>query len=250
MRSISNQGEAPGLEKIQENLERVRQRIRQVALNSGRDPDGIILVCVTKTAGAKTIAELIRMGVTDIGESRVQDAREKFAKIFQGQGNIRWHMVGHLQKNKARFAVRIFDMIHSVDSLQLVEELDAQAGLRGTKAGGRLDILLQVNTSLDLTKFGLEPKDVFELVKQAPNFRNINIRGLMTIAPIVKDPGDARPFFRKLKTLREEIMLRYKDIDMTYLSMGMSQDFEVAIQEGANIVRIGTAIVGRGAGHL
>ncbi len=227
---------------LKENLQRVRDRIRRVALSLGRDPDEIILVCVTKTAPVETVNELIKLGISEIGESKVREAQDKFTKIIQQ--NIRTHMVGHLQKNKARFAVKIFDIIHSVDSFQLAEELDRQVAIRGLRSGDKLDILLQINVSGEKTKFGIEPKGVFDLIEKVSRLRNVKIKGLMTIAPIVKDPEEARPFFRRLKELREEIISKYKEIDMSYLSMGMSQDFEVAIQEGANIVRIGTAIVG------
>ncbi len=228
---------------IGENLEEVRDRIRQTALRSGRNPEEIRLVCVTKTAGVQTIKELIRLGITDIGENRVQDAQEKIAQI--PDKDIKWHMVGHLQRNKVKYAVGLFDMIHSVDSLGLAEELDRQVSLRGAKSKTQLDVLLQINTSGEETKFGIEPEGVFDLIKEISKLNNIRIKGLMTITPIVKYPEEARQFFRKLKELKEEIILKYKEVDMNYLSMGMSQDFEVAIEEGANILRIGTAILGK-----
>lgn len=233
---------------LEESLKKVRNRIREAALSSGRDPGEIRLVCVTKSVGAEIIKELISLGITDIGESKVQDAQQKISQITDKE--IRWHMVGHLQRNKAKSAVRLFDMIHSVDTFGLAEELDRQVSLRGLKLKDRLDILIQVNVSGEKTKFGIEPKEVFGLIEKILKLKNVRIKGLMTIAPIVKDPQEARPFFRRLRELKEEIVSRYKGIDMDYLSMGMSQDFEVAIEEGANILRIGTAILGKSEGPL
>jgi len=221
---------------ISENLRAVRGRIKEAAGRAGRRADDIILVCVTKTAGIPGIEEALAAGAADIGESRVQDAEIKFMAIGK---RAKWHLIGHLQTNKVKDAARIFDLIHSVDSLKLAEEISKRAGADGKTQ----EILIEVKTSKEAAKYGVGTEAVFELIKKASALPHIKIMGLMTMAPIVPDAGQARPYFRRLRELSEGISAKKIDnVSMRYLSMGMTQDFEVAIEEGANIVRIGRAI--------
>jgi len=223
---------------IRENLERIREKIRVKSELVGRDPQETTLVAVTKTVEADRIEEAIAAGVNIIGESRVQEAKEKYGKV---ESKIIWHLVGHLQRNKAKDAVKIFDLIHSVDSTKLAKEIDKQA----KKAGKIQKILVEVNASGEESKYGLSPEEVITFLKEVSGFPNIKVEGLMTMAPFYENPEDCRPYFRKLRELREEIKAEnIKDVEMVYLSMGMSSDFEVAIEEGSNMVRIGKAIFG------
>ncbi len=223
---------------IRENLERIREKIRVKSELVGRDPQEITLVAVTKTVEADRIEEAIAAGVNIIGESRVQEAKEKYRKV---ESKIIWHLVGHLQRNKAKDAVKIFDLIHSVDSTKLAKEIDKQA----KKVGKIQKILVEVNASGEESKYGLSPEEVITFLKEVSGFPNIKVEGLMTMAPFYENPQDCRPYFRKLRELREEIKAEnIKDVEMVYLSMGMSSDFEVAIEEGSNMVRIGKAIFG------
>jgi len=220
---------------IKDNLERVRDRIARAAFSKGRDPSDILLVAVSKTVEPERILEAVEAGVTDLGENRVQEARSKIEAL----GRIaRWHLIGTLQRNKAKYAVKLFDMIQSVDSVALVQELEKRAA----KEEKRVEVLVEVKTSFEETKHGVEPAHVEELVKEILQKEHLVFKGLMTIAPYVDDPELARPYFRQLRVLRDQ--LEEKGIPVEHLSMGMSNDFEVAIQEGATMVRIGTAIFG------
>lgn len=221
---------------ISENLKIVRIRIEEAARRAGRRADEIILVCVTKTVAVPQIEEALAAGAADIGESRVQDAEVKFKAIYP---RAKWHLIGHLQTNKVKDAVRIFDLIHSVDSLKLAEEISGRAGASGKTQ----EILIEVKTSEETTKYGVAPGEVFDLVEKAAVLPHIKIMGLMTMAPLVPDPQEARPYFKRLRELSEAIASRkMANVNMRYLSMGMTQDFEAAIEEGANMVRIGHAI--------
>ena len=231
---------------ISENLKIVRGRIEEAARRAfrprpcmqerGRRADDIILVCVTKTVAAPQIEEALAAGVADIGESRIQEAEVKFKAIGP---RARWHLIGHLQTNKVKDAVRIFDLIHSVDSLKLAEEISGRAGVFGKTQ----EILIEVKTSEEAAKYGVPPEEVFDLVEKAAVLPHIKIMGLMTMAPLVPDPQEARPYFKRLRELSEAIASRkMANVNMRYLSMGMTQDFEAAIEEGANMVRIGHAI--------
>jgi len=223
---------------LRENLERIREKIRVKSELVGRDPREITLVVVTKTVKADRIEEAIAAGVNIIGESRVQEAKEKYEKV---KSRIIWHLVGHLQSNKAKDAVKIFDLIHSVDSAKLAKEIDKQA----RKAGKIQKILVEVNVSGEESKYGLGPEEVITFLQEVSRLPDIKVKGLMTMAPLYENPEDCRPYFRKLKELVEEVKAEnIKNVEMTYLSMGMSNDFEVAIEEGSNMVRIGRAIFG------
>ena len=214
---------------IKENLEDVKRRIRLAAEKVGRDPISIKLLVVTKEAEFDQIKEAIEFGISDVGENRVKDAINK-KKLFDSH-ILTWHMIGHLQSNKVKDAVKTFSLIHSVDSLKLAYVIDAEAG----KEGKTQDILLELNVSGEESKFGIKPETLSEFVKEVKCLKHVNLLGLMTMAPLCEDQEKARPYFKKLKELSDKHS--FKEI-----SMGMTQDFEVAIEEGATIVRIGSAI--------
>ena len=223
---------------IQENLSRLQDRIAKAAERSGHDPHSICLVAVSKTKPASLILEAIDAGVTDIGENRVQEAQSKWNQIDR---SVRWHLVGHLQRNKVKQALAIFDLIHSVDSLRLLAEIDR----RSAQLNQRTDVLIQVNTSGEPSKYGVEPDQTLDLIESGLDYEHVRINGLMTIGAFLPDPEAVRPSFVLLQQLREKIVgQQFPGIDMEYLSMGMTNDFEVAIEEGANLVRVGTAIFG------
>ena len=223
---------------IKENVKSVTQRISRCCEKSGRAPEDVKLICVTKTASAEEIEEALSLDISSIGENRVQDAAVKYAVI----GNkAEWHLIGHLQTNKVKDAVKIFALIHSVDSVRLAKEIDKEAG----KISKIQDILIQVNTSGEESKFGIEPGAIEDLIKEISIYPNINIRGLMTIAPEADDPETVRTYFRELRELKDKINNRHLTRGpLALLSMGMTNDFEIAIEEGSNMIRIGRAIFG------
>ena len=218
---------------IGDNLRLVEDRIERAARKSGRRREDITLVTVTKTRGVDEIREAIACGATDLGENYVQEAEEKFSKIGDA---ARWHMIGHLQRNKARHAVEFFSVIQSVDSVELAREI----GRRSEAIGKRLDVLVEVKISGEATKFGADPEATLSLVGEIAQVSGIRVCGLMGMAPFAESPEDTRPFFSTLKGLWDKL----PDEQRLHLSMGMTSDFEVAIEEGSNMVRIGTAIFG------
>lgn len=225
---------------VKENILNIKERIQQACSKAKRDYKLISIVAVTKTRTISQIEEALAAGITDIGENRVQEALAKYKDIAKERDSgrrIKWHMVGHLQTNKLKDAVRIFDLIQSVDSVHVAGEMDRQAA----RIDKTQDILIEVKTSPEASKFGFEPADVVEAVKKISQFRNLSIKGLMTIAPIVDNPEKARPYFRALRETKEQIN-QLTNYQLTILSMGMTDDFEVAIEEGATMVRLGRAI--------
>jgi len=219
---------------IADNLKAVKQRISRSCEKSGRPADAVKLVCVTKEADLSEIEEVLALGVNDIGENRVQDAMAKYKAI----GNkTTWHLIGHLQTNKVRDAVSISSLIHSVDSLRLMEAIDKEA----KRAGKVQNVLIQVNTSGEVSKSGISRDEARPFFEKAALYPNISILGLMTMAPEVKDPEEVRPYFRKLRELRDELNA-ILNTQYLILSMGMTNDFEIAIEEGSTMVRIGRAI--------
>ncbi len=229
---------------LKANLEKVLNRIRTVADNCGRKPGSVRLVTVTKTVPVEKIIGAIEAGADMFGENYVQEAREKIMDLSAYP--VSWHFIGHLQRNKAKYAVDLFDLIHSVDSIKLAREIDKQAG----KLGKVQEILIQVNVSEEIQKSGVEPEKTPDMIKVVAGFENVLLRGLMTMPPFFNDPEKVRPFFRKLRNLRDQIqkdLLVQKGtehLQLSELSMGMTGDFEAAIEEGATLVRIGTAIFG------
>ena len=223
---------------IRENFLRMQDRITAAAERAGRDVRSVQIVAVSKTKPVSLILEAIDAGVTDIGENRVQEAMGKYDQVDRP---AKWHLVGHLQRNKVRQALPIFDLIHSVDSLRLLAEINQ----RSVQLDCQTEVLVQVNTSGEPSKYGLAPDAVSDFIANALDYAHVRIKGLMTIGAFLPDPEAVRPSFVLLRTLQEKIgEQRLEGVEMEYLSMGMTNDFEVAIEEGANLVRIGTAIFG------
>ncbi len=206
-----------------------------MARECGRDPETIRLVAVSKTKTPDMVMEAIEAGVDILGENYIQEARENYDELSSYP--VSWHFIGHLQTNKAKYAVRIFDLIHSVDSLKLALELDKQA----KKIGKIQDVLIQVNIGKESSKKGVEPDEVLKLVQDTAGLDNLTVKGLMAMPPYFDDPGKVRPFFANLRELRDKM----KKDGLSDLSMGMTGDFETAIHEGSTFVRIGTAIFGK-----
>lgn len=231
---------------IADNLHRVHDQIRQAAVGAGRNPAEIKLVAVSKTFPPELVVEAFRAGARDIGENRVEEARDKIPAVNRELGATApsWHLIGHLQRRKAREAVELFALIQSVDTLRLAETLDRHAG----GMANPLPVLLQVNVAQDPDKFGFAPEPreaLFGQVERIVALPHVAVRGLMTIGPLVPSPDGSRPFFRALRELRDDLAARFPQADWSELSMGMTDDFKIAIEEGATIVRIGRAIFGQ-----
>jgi len=224
---------------VEKNIIRIREDMAAAALRRGRDPSSVRLMAVTKTVDDERIREAIAAGVCLIGENYVQEAQRKIPLLGEG---LEWHMIGHLQTNKSKYVVRLFHMIQSIDRIELARELDKRCGA----AGVVMPILVEVNTGDESSKSGISPGEAVTLVETVSAFKNLSVEGLMTMPPWFSDPEEARPFFRKLRELRDRIAERdIPGVQMTELSMGMSDDFVVAVEEGATIVRIGRAIFGQ-----
>src|SRR5438067_3797283 len=221
---------------ITENLERVRERIMQAAVKAGRSTSDIELVAITKTHPAEKVREALGTGQTLFGESRVQEAR---AKIPELPSNLRWHFVGHLQKNKIRHALPLFEMIHSVDSLALAQEMNRIA----EEEGMRPRVLLEINVAGEGSKFGFAPDKLREQMEALLALPRLSVLGLMTIPPLGEEPEASRTYFVQLRELRDRLQTEFR-VDLAQLSMGMTQDYAVAVEEGATLVRVGTAIFG------
>ena len=222
---------------VAENLERVRGKIADAAAKSGRSPEDVELVAVTKTHPADRVREAIDVGQTLFGENKVQEAR---AKIPELPSSARWHLIGHLQKNKIRHALPLFELIHSVDSLELATAINRIAD----EDGQRPRVLLEVNVSGEGSKFGFKPAALRSQMDELLALNRLSIEGLMTIPPFAPEPDASRHFFAELRELRDELA-QIGGITLPQLSMGMSDDFAVAIEEGATLVRVGTAIFGK-----
>ena len=223
---------------IRENIDRINAEKAKFAESVGKTEQDVLLVAVTKTRTADEINEAIDAGITDIGENKVQEVVDKFDHVKP----VRWHLIGHLQTNKVKYIIDKVCMIHSVDSMKLAKEIDKRAGQHGVT----MDILIQVNAAQEESKFGITTDDtkqlVLDILEECPNIR---IRGLMHIAPAADDPNDVRQYFSQVKDLYEECgKIDHPHLDFKYLSMGMSHDFGVAIEEGSNLIRVGTSIFG------
>ncbi|MDD3839356.1 MAG: YggS family pyridoxal phosphate-dependent enzyme [Clostridia bacterium] len=224
---------------IKENLDKVRQKIADAAKSTGRDPDEISIIAVSKTRSIDEIRQAIDCGLNILGENRAQELCEKYKLIGQ---QARWHMIGHLQTNKVKYILDKVDLIHSVDSLKLIKEINK----RCKRQNKTMDILIQVNISGEESKFGVDQHELMELIHSAKNYKNVRIKGLMTIAPFYEDSEKVRPIFEKAKQLFDNIRGMELDyVDMRYLSMGMTNDYDIAIQEGSNMIRVGTGIFGQ-----
>lgn len=222
---------------IKENIAAVQKRIADAAARAGRT-DAITLVAVTKNHPVEYMKEAAANGITDVGENRVQEALQKLEAFPENQ--LKWHLIGHLQTNKAKHAVEHFDLIHSVDSEHLLKAVNKEAA----KLGKVQDILLQVNVAREESKFGMEVEEFPTMCELAKTLANVRVQGLMCIAPNFEHVEDVRPIFRIAHALYEDMKSKFPDGQIQYLSMGMTHDFEIAIEEGANVVRVGTAIFG------
>lgn len=226
-------------------LAHIRAQIDATALKCGRLPQEVTLIAISKTHPASLVRRAIELGATDIGENRVQEAEQKINEV--GRDAARWHLVGHLQANKARRAVQLFDVIHSLDSLELARRLDRLCGEEGRES---FPVLIQVDLGHEETKSGIDEAELPVLVEGMKGLERVQLAGLMTLPPFFDDAEQARPFFRRLRELRDELMVQgafggaFGD-RKGELSMGMTHDFEVAIEEGATMVRVGTAIFGK-----
>lgn len=223
---------------VKENYNYVKQQVEETAKACGRDPKEITLIAVSKTKPLENIEELIEIGVEDFGENKVQELCDKYEHVSQP---VRFHLIGHLQTNKVKYIVDKACLIHSVDSLKLAQTIQKEAAKKQVIA----QILIEVNVAEEDSKFGLHTEDVIPFIQEISTMPNLHVNGLMTIAPLVDDPEDNRKYFRTLKQLSLDITSKNIDnIDMNVLSMGMTNDYKVAIEEGATMVRVGTAIFG------
>ncbi len=234
------------MSSIKDNLSRVQERIERAAQRAGRDPKEIKLVAVSKTVEVARIREAVEAGVSILGENYVQEAQKKIEEIgrpactdrFGEVRSVAWHFIGHLQSNKAKYAVRLFDMIHSLDSLPLAEELNRRA----ERSNARFKVLIEVNISGEATKFGEDEEKVRSLAQKVLDLDHLSLEGLMTMPPYFESPEMSRPYYVRLRELKEKMVK--EGIPMKELSMGTSNDFEIAIEEEATYVRVGTAIFG------
>ncbi len=232
--------------EIKENLKSIRDQIEKTALDCGRNPQDITLIAVSKKKPVEAIVEAIQAGSIHFGENYIQEAMGKIDGIKNiaptGLDSVCWHFIGHLQSNKSKFAVKYFDYIHTVDSLKLAKEINKQA----KKIDKVQKILLQINIGMEDTKSGIIPEKTVELAEETAMLENLSIEGLMGMPPFSSDPEDVRGYFKNMVEIKKEIEHKnYAKVSMYHLSMGMSSDYEVAIQEGSTMVRVGTSIFGR-----
>lgn len=227
-------------ETICANLEQVRRRLEKTAAKASRDPTDIKLVAVSKTHSPETIEQAISSGISVFGENKVQEAEPKIVSI--GRKRAEWHLIGHLQSNKARKAVELFDVVHTLDSLELAQRLERICNERGRES---LSVLIQIDLAGEITKSGIAESECPALVEFLRKCEHLRFDGLMLVPPYFEDPDDVRPYFTRLREIRDELSTREAfDSRRGELSMGMSHDFEIAIEEGATIIRVGTAIFG------
>ncbi|MDZ4712602.1 MAG: YggS family pyridoxal phosphate-dependent enzyme [bacterium] len=225
--------------ELEKNLLTVKKNIKEICEKLDRDPDEITIIAVSKTFPFSQVIDLNKLGQIDFGENRVRELRDKYYNIsFQYEGKMNWHMVGHLQSNKVKDVIAFTYLLHSVDSFRLAEEIDVNA----KKINRKVNVLIQINTSNEEQKYGVSMSDAQSLCKQIALLENIRVKGLMTIAKQTDDREEIRTSFRSLKTMYDQLKPEIPDFE--YLSMGMSSDYDIAIEEGSNMVRIGSAIFG------
>lgn len=223
---------------VKENFIQVQNNIKKACEKAGRNPEEVTLIAVSKTKPVPMLEEAYEAGSRDFGENKVQEIMEKYPVL---PADIRWHMIGHLQRNKVKYIIDKAALIHSVDSLRLAEEISSQAKKKQVEA----DILIEVNIAQEESKFGTSRAEALSLVEAAAGLPNIHVKGLMTIAPFVENPEDNRKYFRQIKELSVDIIEKNIDnVSMSVLSMGMTGDYMVAVEEGATMVRVGTGIFG------
>ncbi len=221
---------------LAENYRKIKSALESAALRAGRRPDDTRLIAVTKSASLEDIKQAAGLGITDFGANRVQEEADKIKSL----PDVNWHFIGHLQRNKVKYIMPVYCMVQSLDRLSLAEELQRCA----VKFDREIDVLVQVNISGEESKFGLVPEEVAPFLRQAARYDRIKIRGLMGMAPFVDDPGETRPYFRRLRELRDKNARA--GLELPELSMGMTNDYTIAVEEGATMVRIGGALFGRG----
>lgn len=226
------------MSQIEKAIQDIKKNIQEAQKSSFAAKD-VLLLAVTKTVDPVRINEAVACGITAVGENRVQELEKKFDQVEKG---VSWHLIGHLQTNKVKYIVDKVALIHSLDSISLAKEINKRSG----QAGRRMPVLVQVNVADEDTKFGIAPKETMDFIKEVSVMPNIHIQGLMTIGPFVSEPEEVRPIFRCLRELRDEVSSQgLSGVDMNYLSMGMTNDYQVAVEEGANIIRVGSAIFGQ-----
>lgn len=224
---------------IKENIDGILERIANVCERSGRNPEDITLIAVSKTVNADRAREAVEGGILNLGENRVQELTDKYEKL--SDIDVKWHMIGHLQKNKVKYIIDKVELIHSVESVELANEIDKRAAKNNLKA----NILVELNIGEEESKFGIGEENVYDFIKSLEQFENINVLGIMTVAPFAEAPEEIRWVFKKMKVIFDKLSsMNIKNSNMKFLSMGMTNDFEIAIEEGANIIRIGTALFG------
>nr|WP_312576002.1 YggS family pyridoxal phosphate-dependent enzyme [Sedimentibacter sp.] len=224
---------------IKENINIIRNKVAQAAEKSGRNPDDITIIAVSKTVDSLRAKEAVESGLSNLGENRVQEFINKYEQLSNME--IKWHMIGHLQKNKVKYIIDKAELIHSVENLELANEINKRAKQNGIIS----KVLIELNIGEEDSKFGVKADEIYEFVKAVNQYDNILVTGLMTVAPYEENPENVRWIFIKMKEIYDNISkMELKNTDMKYLSMGMTNDFEIAIEEGSNIVRIGTAIFG------
>lgn len=224
---------------IKENIDDILKRTADAAIRSGRAPEDITVIAVSKTVDADRAKEAVEGGLINLGENRVQELVSKFEQL--SNIDIKWHLIGHLQKNKVKYIIDKATLIHSVESLELANEINKRAIQHNLTA----NVLIELNIGEEESKFGIDEESIYDFIKSMEQFENIKVLGLMTVAPFSEDPEDIRWVFKKMKEIFDKISgIKLKNTEMKYLSMGMTNDFEIAIEEGANIIRIGTAIFG------
>ncbi|MGB7604586.1 MAG: YggS family pyridoxal phosphate-dependent enzyme [Lutisporaceae bacterium] len=227
------------MESIKNNISAIKEEIKQACLKSGRSSEEITIIAVTKTIDIERINYAVDCGLLNLGENKVQEIMDKYDAVDK---SVKWNLIGHLQTNKVKYIIDKVELIHSVDSIKLAEEISRRA----EKNNLIKDVLVQINVAMEETKFGINIEEAVDFVKSASSFNNIRIKGLMTIAPYDEDVEKVRPIFRQLKKKFDELaQMNIPNTEMKYLSMGMSNDYNIAIEEGANMIRVGTAIFGK-----
>lgn len=224
---------------IKDNIYTILEKTKQAAIRSGRNLEDVTVIAVSKTVDSERAREAVEAGLVNLGENRVQELVKKYDEL--SNTNVKWHLIGHLQKNKVKYIIDKTVLIHSLESLELAKEINKKAKQHDLIS----NVLIELNIGEELSKFGISEDVVYEFVKSLEQFENIKVLGLMTVAPFTENPEDVRWVFKKMKEIFDKISgMKLKNTEMKYLSMGMTNDFEIAIEEGANIIRIGTAIFG------
>jgi len=224
---------------IRENIDCILKRVHDACEKTGRNPEDITVVAVSKTVNYQRAKEAVEAGINNLGENRVQELVSKYEELKST--DVKWHMIGHLQKNKVKYIIDKTELIHSVESLELAEEINKRAIKNNLTA----NVLIELNIGEEESKFGINEENVYNFLSSMEKFENIKVLGLMTVAPFCENPENVRWVFKKMKNIYDKAStMKLQNVQMKYLSMGMTNDFEIAIEEGSNIIRVGTAIFG------